>query len=1065
MPPILFGEWKPDSPDPGDAAREALNVIPEKEGYRPFKGLATTTSTLDARAQGASWFRAPDGTTKNFAGDVGKLYLQVGSTWTNVSRAAGGPYTTDGTGNWRFAQFKGLAYATNGVDVPQSFDLNSATNWSAATGSPPPAKFIGVVRNFLVLANVSGSPQLVKWSGDNNSSTWTPSATTLSDEQDQPDGGEITGFQGGEFGLVGQESALRRMTFEGSPTVFRFDKIAEDFGNTIPNAMAGWGNLCFICHRSGFHMIVGGQQITPIGKNRFDRWFWGLLDQSNMHRVTSAIDPVNSLYIVSFPVGSSGQASGLLIYNWKADRAAHAVASCEMIYSGATQQTWTLEDLDVFGSIEQVPFSLDSSYWTGSRQLLLAGFSNDHKSGTFSGANLKATLDAGEMQPIPGRRARLLGARPLIDGGTPTIAVGTRRTQQSPVTWSSPKSMIGQGINAVAVTAPLADGEVLAGNTGAAPTGQTIETLLQAKPGVSFETIALLKAYQGPATGVLVTQDGRGGEFAWRSGDQSANVTADPREGVWVAPDSDPTGTSGAWQRFYKDVVLAEWFGAQGDDAADDTAALQAAVDASVLLSAKLILLEKNYKTTDSLNVTEHFTTIEGSGAASVIKIYSTTADAIHVPNGVGEFAFRNFAIDRGSVPVSGAGIFTGHASWGVIDRITAYNHWHGLNLGAAAFAQARHFITKFNYSHGVNLRSSASDPAYRAQQWGLSDFLSELNNGWGVYHLSESNNNTMGTFSQPATYANGLGGIGIFGQSGCSINDLVIVSAICSTNGNDGIRIDPWGGGNNCINGAFCELSGTESTGRSKGGAGELPTSNQGCGVRICAGGSGGWVQLTDIITMINSEEGFRFDADLTILVGANLQSKGNAYNLVSNRYGVNCASSATKYIFSNIVSGGFDIYTQAYGLRAANASNATITGGNLQANATAAALASSGSFMMVGVQGAAGGIEGKTLLLQEDAVSTMLNAVQFNASLQATIGLQHASAGADFFIKRFSNGAVWYHQIGNYPHQFLVNNALKMEVGDNITFVGLPTSPAGLTSGQLWRDTGAGDVVKVVP
>lgn len=446
MPPVLFGEWRPDAPDLSDTAREALNVIPEKEGYRPFKALATTTGALTARAQGASWFRAPNGTTKNFAGDATKLYLQNASAWGDVSRSTGGAYATGADNNWRFAQFKGLAYATNGVDDLQSFDLNSGANWIKAVGSPPVAKFIGVVRNFLTIANIAGSPQRVKWAGDNNSGTWTPSATTLSDEQDQPDGGEITGFLGGEFGLVFQEAALRRMTFEGSPTIFRFDKIAEDLGATVPNTVAGWGNIGFFCHRSGFHMVVGGQQITPIGKNRFDRWFWGLLDQSNMHRVTSAIDPVNSLYIVSFPTGTGGQPTGLLIYNWKADRAAHALVNCEMIYSGATQQTWTLEDLDVFGSIELVPFSLDSSYWTGSRQLLLAGFSTDHKSGTFSGANQKATLDTGEMQPIPGRRARLLGARPLIDGGSPTIAVGTRRTQQAPVTWSAPRTMTRDGL-------------------------------------------------------------------------------------------------------------------------------------------------------------------------------------------------------------------------------------------------------------------------------------------------------------------------------------------------------------------------------------------------------------------------------------------------------------------------------------------------------------------------------------------------------------------------------------------------------------------------------------------
>jgi hypothetical protein len=116
-----------------------------------------------------------------------------------------------------------------------------------------------------------------------------------------------------------------------------------------------------------------------------------------------------------------------------------------MIYSGATQQAWTLEDLDAFGTLEAVPFSLDSSYWTGVRQLLLAGFYTDHKSGTFSGANAAVTIDTQETQPIMGRRARILSARPLVDGGSPQLAVGTRATQQAMVNWSTARSMTGDG--------------------------------------------------------------------------------------------------------------------------------------------------------------------------------------------------------------------------------------------------------------------------------------------------------------------------------------------------------------------------------------------------------------------------------------------------------------------------------------------------------------------------------------------------------------------------------------------------------------------------------------------
>lgn len=520
MPVLPFAEFAPDAPDLGDKAREAVGVIPEANGYRPFKALATTSTALTARAQGAAWFRAADGTTKNFAGDATKLYLLSSSTWTPVpplaaaktitaitkanpgkvtavghgysngdtvyisgvvgmtqvnslfftvtvvdadnftigvdtssytAYSSGGTakkatiYATDGTGNWRFAQFGDVAYATNGVDALQSFTLSSSSNWAAASGSPPVGTYIGVVLNFLVLAKISSYPQRVHWSGDNNTTTWASSATTLADYQDLPDGGEITGFLGGGHGLVFQEAAIRRMTFEGSPTVFRFDKIATDLGATVPNSVAGWGDLGFFCHRSGFYMIQNGQQIRPIGRDRVDRWFWGLLDQSNMHRVTATVDPLNALYIVSFPTGSGGTPSYLLIYNWKADRWSYALSTVEMIYAGATQQSWTLEDLDSFSSIESVPYSLDSSYWTGSRQLLLSGFYTDHKSGAFSGDNMAAQIDTQEMQPVSGVRSRVRGCRPLIDGGSSSVAVGTRKRQQDSVVWSSARASNADG--------------------------------------------------------------------------------------------------------------------------------------------------------------------------------------------------------------------------------------------------------------------------------------------------------------------------------------------------------------------------------------------------------------------------------------------------------------------------------------------------------------------------------------------------------------------------------------------------------------------------------------------
>jgi hypothetical protein len=120
---IPFAEWRPDMPELGSWAREALNVVPGEESYRPLNGLVASSAPLAARCQGAAWFRGANGASRSFAGDAQRLYLLDGSAWADASRSAGGSYATGPDGAWRFTQFGSLAIAVNGVDAAQAFDL------------------------------------------------------------------------------------------------------------------------------------------------------------------------------------------------------------------------------------------------------------------------------------------------------------------------------------------------------------------------------------------------------------------------------------------------------------------------------------------------------------------------------------------------------------------------------------------------------------------------------------------------------------------------------------------------------------------------------------------------------------------------------------------------------------------------------------------------------------------------------------------------------------------------------------------------------------------------------
>jgi hypothetical protein len=348
-------------------------------------------------------------------------------------------YSPGGDDTWRFTQFGPLAIAVNGVDAPQAFDLSVGTRWVALGGTPPVAAFVTTVRDFVLMGKIATLPQRVQWSGINNATLWGSVPANQADIQDLPDGGNITGLVGGEYALIFQETSVRRMTYEGPPIIFRIDKIANDIGASVPGSVASLIDMAFFVHKSGFYMVQGGQTITPIGRGKIDRTFWAEFDETNQFRTSAAIDPVRGLYIFAYPAnGNGGVPNRLLIYNWRTQKWAHAQVTCELVFGGVSQQSYTLEQLDAFNggsTLETLPYSLDSSFWSGPVSLLLFAFDTTHKSGSFSGPTLAATVETAEFAPATGARSVVRACRPLIDGGTPQIQIGARETQQGIVAY------------------------------------------------------------------------------------------------------------------------------------------------------------------------------------------------------------------------------------------------------------------------------------------------------------------------------------------------------------------------------------------------------------------------------------------------------------------------------------------------------------------------------------------------------------------------------------------------------------------------------------------------------
>ena len=112
----------------------------------------------------------------------------------------------------------------------------------------------------------------VRWSAINDETDWTENVNTQSDYQDIPDGGQIMGIRGGEFGLVLLERSIHRMTYVGTPFIFQFDNISRNKGCMASGSIVQYQGITFFLSDDGFYMC-DGQQVTPIGAEKVDRFF------------------------------------------------------------------------------------------------------------------------------------------------------------------------------------------------------------------------------------------------------------------------------------------------------------------------------------------------------------------------------------------------------------------------------------------------------------------------------------------------------------------------------------------------------------------------------------------------------------------------------------------------------------------------------------------------------------------------------------------------------------------------------------------------------------------------
>ena len=463
--PVLAGYAPfPSASNLSNAASESLNnVFVGKIGdtvqlfgggaSKLFKFDATNLAMTDVSKTGAyagvvRWQYAQFGSVllaANYHEPIQTWTLGVSSTWQDLGTYINGTYTRTGTtvtvttstahgltsaSTYKIYFKSGGALSGNYVITSTdstTFTLTTAasgtiasSNMSVYTSSAPIAKYVTVVRDFVVCANILDTPNKLQWSDIANESNWTSGNASQADFQLIADGGNITGLTGGEIGIVFLEKAIYRMQYIGSPYFFQFDAISRNLGCIEGNSIAQYGGISYFLSDDGFYSC-DGKTITPIGVEKIDRYFYSTFNIAKSDTMSATIDPIRKLVIWNYPTTAGGNA--LIIYNWQLNKWSRGETDTNYVASAASTGV-TLEGIGtLYTNLETVPASLDDRIWSGGKYVL-AGARGGYIV-TFTGTNTTANIILSDFEE--GYNSIVKLARPIIDNGAATVAVASRR--------------------------------------------------------------------------------------------------------------------------------------------------------------------------------------------------------------------------------------------------------------------------------------------------------------------------------------------------------------------------------------------------------------------------------------------------------------------------------------------------------------------------------------------------------------------------------------------------------------------------------------------------------------
>lgn len=433
---IPIGFWRPDMAEGNSGASLAiLNAILFRDeigvAYGPHPSLSITSmaEALDAAPRGGLTAVNRDGAYINFAGTETKLY-RVAADGSRTEIGSG--YALPGGENWSMAQFGDFAYFTNRNDGLLRYNIEAPGAVTSVAGAPL-ARIIFPLFNALAALDCDGNNRLLKTSKINDPTIWTGDESCT--YQEFPEGEELIG--GGELGtavaVLVQRNAVRVLRRTSDRSIFTADLLASGVGAQGTEGVTCYKGWCYFMDTDG-PQRTNGAAIEPIGRNKIARTMVKSLVAKGVTTVQTAVDPANNRILYRYrkaDVVDEAVFRDILAYDIDTGEWVPIEMQTSWLMAMASPG-YTLDDLDTFGTLDDLPYSLDDKYWKGGEPQL-AAFDAEFRFGIVAGDNLACTLETGSK--TEGGAMRIKGCTPLTDAATARVQLGTKTALRDSFAW------------------------------------------------------------------------------------------------------------------------------------------------------------------------------------------------------------------------------------------------------------------------------------------------------------------------------------------------------------------------------------------------------------------------------------------------------------------------------------------------------------------------------------------------------------------------------------------------------------------------------------------------------